>query len=251
MPEHEVGQVVGALVWAHEIGRQCRVRGDSLEGYAARGQGVHRPFRVVQDLVSLRIPAHDASAASASSSRSINGMNPRDTVGVAMPQRWHRRCPAPRADDVHPDPRPLGRMVLQPAGDVLAAQHIGVEVEPALGLGLHRLEVLEEPVAQHSELQSVEDAVHLLAVPVGAGEVLDIDPELHVADELVEAAVAQHPSRCSRSESPALPLISSTCATRPVRSPYCPSHFAAVLGPTPGTPGRLSLDSPTSAARSL
>jgi hypothetical protein len=76
--------------------------------------------------------------------------------------------------------------------------------------------------------------VHLLAVPVGAGEVLDIDPELHVADELVEAAVAQHPVEVLAQRSPALPLISSTCATRPVRSPYCPSHLAAVLGPDPG-----------------
>src|SRR5674476_622511 len=59
------------------------------------------------------------------------------------------------------------------------------------------------------------------------------------------------PSRCSRSDSPALPLISLTWATTPVRSPYCWIHLAAVLGPTPGTPGRLSEDSPTSAARSL
>ncbi len=59
------------------------------------------------------------------------------------------------------------------------------------------------------------------------------------------------PSRWARTFSPALPLIWSTLATRPSRSPYCPIHFAAVLGPTPGTPGRLSLFSPTSAARSL
>ncbi len=32
--------------------------------------------------------------------------------------------------------------------------------------------------------------------------------------------------------------------------PNWTSHFAAVFGPTPGTPGRLSLDSPTIAARS-
>ena len=39
------------------------------------------------------------------------------------------------------------------------------------------------------------------------------------------------PSRCSRRFSPALPLISSTWATTPARSPYCASHFAAVFGP--------------------
>ena len=48
----------------------------------------------------------------------------------------------------------------------------------------------------------------------------------------------------------ALPLSSPACATRSSRLPYCCSHLTAVFGPTPGTPGRLSLDSPTSAARS-
>ena len=47
------------------------------------------------------------------------------------------------------------------------------------------------------------------------------------------------PSRCSRRLSPALPLISSTWATTPARSPYWPSHFAAVFGPTPGHAGQV------------
>ena len=58
-------------------------------------------------------------------------------------------------------------------------------------------------------------------------------------------------SRWSRSDSPALPLIWSMPATMPSRSPNWVIHFAAVLGPTPGTPGRLSEVSPTIAARSL
>ena len=51
-------------------------------------------------------------------------------------------------------------------------------------------------------------------------------------------------SRWSRSDWPALPGILSMLATMPSRSPYWVIHFAAVLGPTPGTPGRLSDDSP-------
>ena len=43
-----------------------------------------------------------------------------------------------------------------------------------LGLGLRRLERGEEPLAQHPELQAVEDPVHLLAVPAARLEVRDI-----------------------------------------------------------------------------
>jgi hypothetical protein len=57
-------------------------------------------------------------------------------------------------------------------------------------------------------------------------------------------------SRWSRRLCPALPATWSTFATIPSRPSNWLIHFAAVFGPTPGTPGRLSLDSPTSAARS-
>ena len=44
-------------------------------------------------------------------------------------------------------------------------------------------------------------------------------------------------SRCSRRLSPALPLISSAWSTTLSRPSYRVIHFAAVFGPTPGTPG--------------
>ena len=46
---------------------------------------------------------------------------------------------------------------------------------------LLRLEGREEPVAQHPELQAVEDLVHLLAVPRLHGEVLRLQRQVEVA----------------------------------------------------------------------
>ena len=54
------------------------------------------------------------------------------------------------------------------------------------------LEGLEQPLAQHPELEAVEDAVHLLAVPGRALEVVDGQRQVEVVDEPVEPAVAQH-----------------------------------------------------------
>ena len=47
------------------------------------------------------------------------------------------------------------------------------------------------------------------------------------------------------------PGSSSAWAITSARVPYCWSHFAAVFGPTPGTPGTLSTESPTSAWKSM
>jgi len=56
--------------------------------------------------------------------------------------------------------------------------------------------------------------------------------------------------RCARSASPTLPLTVSTLSTRPCSEPYSTIHLEAVFSPTPGMPGRLSLGSPRSAAKS-
>ena len=54
----------------------------------------------------------------------------------------------------------------------------------------------------------------------------------------------------SRNFRPAAPGISSRCAYIVSRSPYCCNNFTAVFCPTPGTPGKLSLESPISDFRS-
>ena len=57
-------------------------------------------------------------------------------------------------------------------------------------------------------------------------------------------------STVARRLSPTTPGISPACAMMLSSDPYCASHFAAVFGPTFGTPGTLSTVSPVSVSRS-
>ncbi|CFE48544.1 Uncharacterised protein [Mycobacterium tuberculosis] len=57
-------------------------------------------------------------------------------------------------------------------------------------------------------------------------------------------------ARFARSASPTLPRTASTLSTSDRSEPYSAIHLAAVFSPTPGMPGRLSLGSPRSAAKS-
>ena len=57
-------------------------------------------------------------------------------------------------------------------------------------------------------------------------------------------------SRCSRRLLPTTPVTLSAFSSRASSEPNWPSHLTAVFSPTFGTPGRLSLVSPTSAAMS-
>ena len=83
--------------------------------------------------------------------------------------------------------------------------------KPSSASGLGGVDGREQPLAQHAELQVVEELVHLLAVPLLAGQVVELDLEVDVADELGEPAVAaRRCARCSRSASPTLPLTVST-----------------------------------------
>ncbi len=51
---------------------------------------------------------------------------------------------------------------------------------------------LEEPVAQHPELQAVEEGVHLLPVPRLHGQVVGTQRQVEVVDQRVELAVLHH-----------------------------------------------------------
>ena len=57
-------------------------------------------------------------------------------------------------------------------------------------------------------------------------------------------------SLLSRTFSNCLPFRSSRCSYRPSKLPYFDRNFAAVLSPTPGTPGILSAESPFSPRKS-
>jgi hypothetical protein len=134
----------------------------------------------------------------------------------------------------------------QPARGDRAALHL----DAALGLGLGALQRGEQPLAQHAELQLVEEAVDRVPIPRAHGEVLRPGLQRHVAHQLGELPVEQHPGEVARSASPALPFTSSTRSVSSASEPNSRTHFAAVFSPTPGIEGRLSDGSPRSAAKS-
>src|SRR3954453_11835240 len=81
-------------------------------------------------------------------------------------------------------------MLVQPAAQVTGREHRAVDVEPLVRLRLDRLQRLVEAYAEDSELQGVEELVHLLAVPLPEVQVVRTDRERHVATELGELPFA-------------------------------------------------------------
>ena len=98
----------------------------------------------------------------------------------------------PLPDDVDAGALPRLDVLVEPGRHLGRRQDVAVDVEARLRLGGDRVEGLEQPLAQHPELEAVEHLVHLLAVPGLAFQLVDRHVELHVADQLVEPAVAQH-----------------------------------------------------------
>lgn len=80
----------------------------------------------------------------------------------------------------------------EPRLDLVGAEGHDLDLEPLLGLGLGGADALVEPVAQHAELQGVEELVDLVAVPLAHLELGDVGVERHVAPELGELAVVDH-----------------------------------------------------------
>ena len=80
----------------------------------------------------------------------------------------------------------------QPGGDLAALEPVALELEARavdLLLGLQRL---EQPLAQHPELQAVEQRVHLVPVPGLQPQLGRVEVQRQVADQCVELAVADH-----------------------------------------------------------
>ena len=154
---------------------------------------------------------------------------------------------APGAGDGDADAAAVGVLV-EPGRQLAGAEPDAGDVEALVGLGLDRLQRRVQPLAQHPELQGVEELVDLVAVPLAELQVVRTDVQRDVALELGQPAVGQDLDRWSRSASPVLPLTSSTRSTSGVERAELADPLGRGLLPTPGMPGRLSLGSPRSAA---
>ena len=83
-------------------------------------------------------------------------------------------------------------VLVEPPGDLAGLEQPAVDLEPLVGLRLDRGQGGVEPLAQHPELQRVEQLVHRLAVPLPDLQVERPDVERDVAVQLGELPVAHH-----------------------------------------------------------
>ena len=192
-PQGQVGEVEHPLVGLDEVGGERRVAGQAGQLPATGGQGVRRTLGVVQRLgpagvgepvghrlLGLLVEARDVEVCGApAGGRDGQGT---DVAGAA----------GPLSDDVDAGALPRLDVLVEPGRHLGRRQDVAVHVEARLGLGGDRVQGLEQSLPQHPELEAVEHLVHQLAVPRLAFELVDRDAQRHVADQLVEPAVAQH-----------------------------------------------------------
>ena len=98
-------------------------------------------------------------------------------------------APAPRPSECQADAATVAGVLVEPLGDVVGAQPRDGDVEALVGLGGGGVDGGEQPLAQHPELQVVEEPVDLVAVPLLAGERVEGDVDVDVADQLGQPAV--------------------------------------------------------------
>ena len=151
--------------------------------------------------------ASQAATARSSSSSRAGGVEPGGrAVAGGDRHAGDRACAAAeRAGDGHAD-RGLAGVLVEPAGDLAGAQDRAGQVEAGLGLGLDGLQVRIQPLAQHPELERVEDLVHRLAVPALPAHVLGAQRQLQVADQGVELVVAHDVGQVGAQALPGLAL---------------------------------------------
>ena len=193
VPLHQVAQIEGGLPRPGEVRGERGVAGHAVDRPAADGQRVDGRLEIVADLgrVSDRRTRRPAPprrpgrpATTSIDGRLSVGRGQREGVHVAAVG-----CPG-AADD---QPDPAGGVRRQP-GPHGAGREPGAGDLEALGAGLVLLrEGLQQALAQHPELQVVEDPVHRLAVVRHGREVGGrILVDRHLADQFGQPPVHQH-----------------------------------------------------------
>ena len=193
VPDREVTEVERPLPGQRQVGGQRGVADDALQLPAARPDREVGALDLVHDLLRGRVGqprgerllVGDVEVGAEVDERGVVvGRRQRDAGQLAG-------APAPGAAEDQPGPAGAG-VGLQPVAEAAGGHVVLGDVEAALDLGLGAGERGEEPVAQHPELQVVEEGVHLVAVPGLDGEVGRAEVERDGAVELGEPPVLQH-----------------------------------------------------------
>ena len=195
----QVSQVVGTLIGTHEVGRERGVADQALQRPAVGVKRLHRTLGVVHDLGSLWIGTPGRQRIGVHRGDGV-GVDPgRRTVCSGESHRPHLTGPgAPTTSNRHTgagsNPRRAcaghRSVSFEPLGQFTRPQVLTDQVEGLVDRFVDDLKGLEESLAQHPELQPVEQRVHLVSVPRPHDQVLGAHVEIQVAHEMIEVAVA-------------------------------------------------------------
>ena len=172
------------------------------------------------------------------------------------PARCRRacRCPGPTLPrNATPDPaRRRGRARRARWRPRPPASRVDRDVETLFGLGLLRPRQWRTGARAAPGTGGRRRAGAPLRGPTAArARASSVDVDVDVAHQFGEPAVAARRWRGARAaRRRPCPSPCRRCSISARSEPYSRTHFAAVFSPTPGMPGRLSLGSPRSAAKS-
>ncbi len=191
--DDEIRQFEGPLPGPHQVRGQCGIAGQARQRPAAVADGVQRPLDIVRRLgrsgvgqpgrqrllIFLRQRADIDEC-----TRAVSG-GERDAGQVAVAAR-----PLPGARQ--PDPVAVAGVLVQPRRQLAGLHEPTGDLEALLHLGLGAGQRREQPVAQHPELQVVEQPVHRIAVPGTRRQVRRHRLQRNVANQLGQLPVEQH-----------------------------------------------------------
>lgn len=252
VPQRQVGQVVGTLVGAHEVGRQggVHVHPGHL-GESSGPQGLQLALGLVQHQGGGRVGEPPSQGGLVVGREVLGG-----GVGPGAVRRGEGQTVDVTGPLAH---RPTTTRPQRPVAACSASQppsSPGARVAPSIAKPLSASGAADSTVANRRSRSTRNSRPSKTRCTSSRSQLARARSSIVIGSSTSRTSWLRRRlrrtwSRWVRRDSPALPLISCTCSTMPARSPYAVIHLAAVLGPTPGTPGRLSEVSPTRAARSL
>ena len=191
--QRKVVQGEAALPRPHQIGRQRRVGGDAVECPAAAREVVDSQLGFVQRFGFRRIgePVRQRLVVGRSQRLGI------DVTAFAVGRGDSQRGGVPVVGQVgthdgEPGPPPVAGVRGQPWPDSAGFQRTAAHVETLVDLRLDGHQGVEQAVPQYPELEIVEEAVDLVAVPRPQAQRVRRLRQRHVADQLGEIPVADH-----------------------------------------------------------
>ena len=188
-------EVVRPLAGQHEDMRPARYRrrGRASPSRARRTRAAV-PSRRAAPCRAARQPSHAANAESSSSVTCVGSNHaPAPSIAASADPGDDTGAPAPGAARRDADRLRAARVLGQPLGQVAwtrARRRRPRNLRSASGSA--DSQCLVQPVAQHPELERVEDAVHGVSVPLLHAQVAGLHLDGNVAHQLGQLAVAHH-----------------------------------------------------------